>query len=244
MLANVIAATLLGGLGSLLCAAALGLRARPESLRRLIGFAAGVLLAVALLDILPEALARGISPSMLGSITLAGIVLLHLLERISLWCHRRSDPHAQAGARVSAIVVGDSMHNFVDGVLIAAAFATDTTLGWTATVAVVAHEIPQEIGDFLMLREAGLSRARALYLNGASSLASVAGGLAGYFALERMQQATPYLLAMAGGTFIYIAMADLLPLMRAELRHRAALAQSGAMALGIGLIVAGNQLAH
>lgn len=239
-----VAATLLGGLVSLLCAATLALRPRPEKLRRLIGFAAGVLLSAALLDILPEALASGVAPSTLGAVTLAGIFVLHLLERISLWRHRHPGLHAQASARVTAILVGDGVHNLVDGVLIAAAFATDSSLGWTATAAVVIHEVPQEIGDFLMLREAGLSRGRALVLNGASSLASVAGGLAGYFALERMQQATPYLLAMVGGTFIYIALADLLPLMRAEAGHHAALAQSGAMALGAGVVIAAMQMAN
>lgn len=244
MLANVVAATLIGGVCSLLVAALIAFRVPTQAVRSMIGFAAGVLLAAALLDIVPEALASGISPAAAGGAALTGIVLLHLMERISLWRHRHPGVHPQSVARVSAIVVGDGMHNFVDGVLIAAAFASDPLLGWTTTAAVVAHEIPQELGDFLLLRDAGLAKWEALLLNALSSLASVVGGLVGWAGVSRIEAAVPYLLALAGGTFIYIAMSDLMPIMRTEFGRRTAVVQSGAMLFGIGLIAAVSRLVH
>lgn len=235
-LLQVIAATLLGGVVSLLLAGAIGLRLPDAQLRRMIGFAAGVLLAAALLDLLPEALALGAPPASIGLALLGSVLVLHMAERVALWRHHHSPVHGPGSARVAAVVLGDGAHNFVDGVLIAAAFSTDSAVGWSTTFAVVAHEIPQEIGDFVLLRDAGLSRARALALNALSSLASVAGGVVGWLLIQSVQAVLPYLLGFAAGAFVYVALTDLLPMLRAAPDRGLALRQSGALLVGAGLM--------
>lgn len=185
----------------------------------MVSYAVGVMLAAAFLHLLPEAFMQAESIEGLFATILGGILAFFLLEKAALWRHRHEhgeerwhgagDGHGQRAGTL--ILIGDGFHNFVDGVLIAAAFLTDIRLGITATAAIVAHEIPQEIGDFMVLLNAGYTRRKALLLNLASSLAAVAGGVAGYFALDRAQFATPYVLALAAASFVYIAVADLIP---------------------------------
>jgi len=144
-------------------------------------------------------------------------------------------------AGYTLIVLGDSLHNFVDGVLIAAAFLTDSALGWTTAVAVIAHEVPQEVGDFMVLLDAGYTRRRALILNALSSLASVAGGVLGYFALHRTEDALPYILALAAAGFIYIAVADLIPNLHRRFAVKDALSQVALIVLGVAVVVLAGQ---
>jgi len=142
------------------------------------------------------------------------------------------------------VVIGDGFHNLVDGVLIASAFVVDSSVGIAATLAIVAHEVPQEVGDFMVLLDCGLSRAQALAMNFASSLASVVGGVAAYFALEDARQATPYVLALAAAGFIYIAVADLIPGLQRVANTRGTLWQVVLIAAGIATIAVPHALLH
>ena len=181
------------------------------------------------------------------AVLLAGLLGFFALERVALWRHAHDGCAAVAGepqGEVAAplILIGDAFHNFVDGLLIAAAFLADPMLGVTTTLAVVAHEIPQELGDFILLLNAGWSRRKAFLANAASSLTSVLGGLLGYFALDGAEQFLPYVLTIAAASFIYIAVADLLPLLH---RQRSGFAlQSALIALGVMVVPLVGQWVH
>lgn len=211
----------------------------------MVSFAVGAMLAVAFLDLLPEAFMQADSIEGLFATTLAGLLAFFLLEKAALWRHRHANGHQHTqgepgheyAPRVAALVViGDGFHNFVDGVLIASAFVTDAALGIAATLAIVTHEVPQEVGDFLVLLECGLSRAKALTMNVLSSLTAVAGGVAAYFALGEMQHMTPYVLALAAASFIYIAVADLIPGLHRVSDARSTVWQMALIAAGIATI--------
>jgi len=210
----VLGASQLIGLAGVGLAALATWRLSDALLRRCVAFAAGAMLATALLDILPEALAHAPAEAVLQTV-LFTILALFCLEKAALWRHAHATPQdttPQASRHLVWIVVaGDGLHNFVDGVLIAAAFAVDNSLGWVTTLAIVAHEIPQEIGDFLVLRHAGLSARRAFLLNLLSSGMAVVGGLTGYFLLSSLTDWLPYVLAGSAAGFLYIAIADLMP---------------------------------
>jgi zinc and cadmium transporter len=154
--------------------------------------------------------------------------------------HEHDHSHAHALSPTAAmILLGDGLHNFVDGVLIAAAFLTDPALGVATALAVVAHEIPQELGDFMVLLAAGYSRGKALLLNAVSGAAAVAGGVLGYFALQGAQHVIPYALALSAASFIYIAVADLVPeLHKARKRFSELLLQSTLIGAGILAVAA------
>lgn len=222
-LLSIIAACLLGGCVSLLLAALLAYRLPRHALGRMVAFAAGTMLAAALLDILPEAIALSSDHEPLFATLLAALVGFYLLERAALWRHAHpgADDHdheAPSEGSAWVVLLGDGVHNFVDGVLLAAAFLADPWLGVTTALAVIAHEIPQELGDFVLLLEVGWSRRKALWTNAASSLASVLGGVVGWLALDGMRGALPYALAVAAASFLYIAVADLMPLLHRR-RH-------------------------
>lgn len=238
MLLYILAACLVGGLISLLLAAALAFRLPSRGLSRLIAFAAGTMLAAALLDILPEALslAAGKNEAVLATV-LAGLIGFYLLERLALWRHAHPGEAGEPMAGAPwVILLGDGVHNFVDGVLIAAAFMADPWLGVTTTLAVALHEIPQELGDFVLLLAAGWSKRRALLANGLSSLASVLGGLVGWLAFDHAHAALPYALAVAAASFLYIAVADLLPMLHRQHRQDGFVAQSALLAAGLACI--------
>jgi zinc and cadmium transporter len=246
----ILAASVVGGtLSAGLAAASLALRASWVPM--LVSFAIGALLGAAFLEVIPHAFERG-APHEAASAILGGIFVFFVLEKLLLWrhCHTENcevhDPH-EAGSRGRAhdqgrsgllIVVGDSIHNFVDGLLIAAAFLQSTELGIITAVAIIAHEIPQEVGDFLILLHSGYTRARALAMNLLSSLATVIGGLIGYFALRAVAQWEATLLGIVAASMIYVAVADLIPGLhrRPELRDTAS--QVLLIALGIGAIAA------
>lgn len=243
LLLYIVGASVAGGALSLLGAALLTFRLPPSLLPRLVSFAAGVLLAAAFLNVLPEAFAQNADHAGLFAAILGGLIGFFLLEKLALWRHSHEqvvdDARGHAG---QLILVGDGVHNFADGIMIAAAFLTDPMLGLTTAVAVIAHEIPQEMGDFLILLNAGFSRAKALWLNLVSSLASVAGGVLGYFLLIMASALLPYILALAAASFIYIAVADLMPGMNKRWETRATLWQLGLIASGIGLVAGQHAL--
>ncbi len=235
----IVTACLLGGVLSLLLASLLAFRLPPGGLGRMVAFAAGTMLAAALLDILPEAFsaAEGQYEALFATV-LAALVGFYLLERPALWrhAHPEGDAHAHADptqGAARAVLLGDGVHNFVDGVLLAAAFLADPWLGVTTTLAVIAHEVPQELGDFVLLLSAGWSKRKALLANAASSFASFLGGVVGWLALDGAQGALPYALAVAAASFLYIAVADLMPLLHQRRRIDGFVPQTALMAAGL-----------
>jgi zinc and cadmium transporter len=239
----IVAASVAGGtLSAGLAAGALYVRATWVPM--LVSFAIGALLGAAFLEVIPHAFQTG-APHQVAMAILGGIFGFFILEKLLLWrhCHTENcevhDQHASAhdhGRSGLLIVVGDTIHNFVDGVLIAAAFLQSTELGIVAATAIIAHEIPQEVGDFLILLHSGYSRARALAINVLSSLATVVGGVVGYYALQLLDDIHPILLGVVAASMIYVAVADLIPGLhrRPELRDTAS--QALLIALGIGAI--------
>ncbi|MBM3344988.1 MAG: ZIP family metal transporter [Betaproteobacteria bacterium] len=243
-LLQIILATLAGGVLSMLAAALATLVLLERWLPRLVSFAVGAMLAAAFLDLLPEAVNAGLDVEEAGAVVLGGVMLFFVIEKLALWRHAHGVYHHEPAIRVSGpmVLVGDAVHNFVDGVLIAAAFLQSTELGTAATLAVIAHEVPQEAGDFMVLLHAGYTRRRALVLNALCSLASVVGGVLGYLLLLQMQAAVPYALAISAASFIYIAVADLIPDLHHNHGGRSAVSQLAMIAAGIGLILAGHLL--
>ncbi len=243
----IFAATLAGGVLSLLAAALFSFALLSRWLAPMVSYAAGVLLAAAFLHLMPEAFSQADSIEGLFAATLAGLLGFFLLEKASLWRHGHVHAGDSGGHRHRTgmlIVIGDGFHNFVDGILIAAAFLTDTALGIATTLAIIAHEIPQEVGDFMVLLHAGYSRRKALLLNFASSLMSIAGGVLGYFALDDARDATPYVLVLAAASFIYIAVADLIPEMHRRSDIRSSVVQIVFISAGIGTILVSHLLLH
>jgi len=246
----IIAATTFGGVLSALVAGLFLLLPegrRTAALPHLISFATGALLGAALLKLLPRAIeGAGLSNAhVVGLSLVGGIFAFFVLEKFVLWrhCHVADcDTHApQPDPRDRAsgvlILAGDAIHNALDGVLIAAAFLTDVRLGLVTTVAVIAHEIPQEVGDFAILLHSGMSRARAFALNLLTSLTSVVGGVIAYFALGQAMQLLPYALAVAAASFLYVAVADLIPGLHRRVEPLASLQQIALIAVGIAVIV-------
>jgi len=239
----ILVASVAGGtLSAGLAAASLALRATWVPM--LVSFAIGALLGAAFLEIIPHAFEAGEAHEVAAAI-LGGIFAFFVLEKLLLWrhCHTENcevhDPHASAhdhGRSGALIVVGDTVHNFVDGVLIAAAFLQSIELGIVTAVAIIAHEIPQEVGDFLILLHSGYTRLRALVMNLLSSLATVVGGVIGYFGLQFFAELEATLLGIVAASMIYVAVADLIPGLhrRPELRDTAS--QALLIALGIGAI--------
>ncbi len=241
----ILAASVVGGALSV-GLAAVSMLLRASWIPMLVSFAIGALLGAAFLEIIPHAFEHGDAHEAAGAI-LGGIFVFFVLEKLLLWrhCHTEHcevhDPHAaphDRGRSGALIIVGDTIHNFLDGLLIAAAFLQSTELGVIAAVAIIAHEIPQEVGDFLILLHSGYTRAKALAMNLLSSLATVIGGVIGYFALQAVQQFEAMLLGFVAASMIYVAVADLIPGLhrRPELRDTAF--QALLIALGIGAIAA------
>jgi zinc and cadmium transporter len=246
-LAYILIATLAGGLLSVLIAAALTRSVLARVVRHLVSLSTGILLGTALLDILPEAFEGNASPHNLFLTLLCGLLFFFLLEKAELYRHghhHEGDDHhhhhgfdqAQAGRGGWSVLLGDSIHNFCDGLIIAAAFLADTRLGVVTSMAIIAHEIPQEVGDYIVLLNAGLSRARALAYNAISGLAAVFGGVLGYFLVGPWTELFPYLLVVAASSFIYVAVADLIPQLQHRLSLRDTVAQLAWMAAGLGMI--------
>jgi zinc and cadmium transporter len=212
-LAIAVGLSLLGGLGGFLVASGVLLfseSARARIVPWLVSYAVGALLGVALLAILPEAL-EALPSTRVFATLLAGILLFFVLEKLVLWRHCHTHDCEVHGNAASVVVIGDAFHNFVDGAVIAAAVMTSVPLGISTAIAVAAHEIPQEVGDFAILLHAGYSRSRALILNAASALAGTVGALLAVLFLDLTPRLLPYCLALAAASFLYVAMADLIP---------------------------------
>ncbi len=206
-----------------------------SALPRLISFSTGTLLGTALLGMVPHA-AEALPASTIATAILAGVVTFFILEKLLVWrhCHKHDcDVHASSGP---LLLVGDAFHNFVDGVVIAGAFLSSVPLGITVALSTIAHEVPQELGEFVVYLRSGYSRRRALLLNSVSSLTSLLGGLLGYFFLSQMRGIGPYLLAFAAAGFLYVALADLIPAQRGKSSFTLTLLDLLLVSLGIGVI--------
>ena len=205
--------SLVGGLGGLLVASGVLLvndSARARLIPWLVSYAVGALLGVSTLAILPSALEQLPATRVLGTLLL-GILLFFLLEKLVLWRHCHTHDCEVHDGAVFPVLVGDAFHNFVDGAVVAAAVLTSVPLGISTALAVAAHEIPQEVGDFAILLHAGYSRRRALMLNVLSAGASGLGAIAACISFDLVPRMLPYFLALAAASFLYVAMADLIP---------------------------------
>jgi len=264
LLAWILIFTTLGGVLSAL-AASLFLVAsesvRARVLPHLVSFATGALLSAALLGLLPHAIetAGAQNTHAVGLTLLIGLLIFFVLEKMVLWrhCHQEvceghippshghdHDHRNRAAASASLILIGDGFHNVLDGVLIAAAFMTDVHLGIVTAIAVFTHEIPQEVGDLAILLHGGMSRLRALTLNLLTSLTSVLGGLFAYVALKQVTQVLPYAIALAASSFLYIAVADLIPGLHRRVDPNSGVKQFVFIVLGVTVIYVGHTLAH
>jgi len=225
---------------------------RNALLPHLVSFATGALLGAALLALLPHAIESGAGTHGIGIALAGGIIAFFMLEKMVLWRHCHVDaceahgPSDQHRARASATLIlwGDAFHNILDGVLIAAAFMTNPHLGVVTTIAVFAHEIPQEVGDLAILLNGGMSRARALVLNVAVSLASVAGAIVAWYLMAEALYVLPYALAIAAASFLYVAVADLIPGLHRRVDARTSIQQVALIALGILVIGLSHEFAH
>ena len=248
---------LLGGLLSVLAAALFLVLSEPlrnHVLPHLVSFATGTLLGAAFLGLLPHALDTVVSTDVhiIPMTVLLGLLGFFLLEKMVLWRHCHAD-HCEVHApdqksrehsTGAMILVGDGLHNFLDGILIAAAFLTDIHLGVVTSVAVAAHEIPQEVGDFAVLLHSGFSRKRAFLYNILTSLTTVVGGVLAWFALQYVEAVLPFVLAIAASSFIYIAVADLIPTLHQRVEGSATFQQITLIAAGILLIYAAHSTLH
>lgn len=205
--------SLAGSLGGLLAAAFLLLlpaATRTRLVPPLVGYAVGALLGVALMELLPEAITLTPARRVFGTL-LAGILFFFVLEKFLLWRHCHSDSCAVHGSSATMVLIGGAVHNFIDGAMIGAALVTSVTLGVSAAVAVAAHEVPHEIGDFAVLLHAGYSRRRALALNILCGLASAVGAAGAVLLVDVVPDLLPYMLALASASFLYVALSDLVP---------------------------------
>ncbi len=268
LLVLIIIFTAVGGVLSVMAAAVFLLlpeQRRKAALPHGISFAIGALLAVAFWGLIPEAFEK-VKPEqfqMLSGTILAGILGFFTLEKLLIWrhchsgsceahgdgddhdhTHSHSHSHSNAKSAGSLIILGDSIHNFVDGILIAAAFLTDVQLGIVTSLAVAAHEIPQEVGDFAILLDSGYSRGKALFYNMLASLTTVLGGILAYFSLEDLHSSLPFFLALAASSFIYIAVADLIPTLHKKTDIKTSIQQIALIAAGVFLICYLHDIAH
>ncbi len=256
----IIVATLAGGVLSALAAALFAARASAAQVPMLVSYAVGALLGAAFIEVLPHAFEQSENINATAATVLFGILAFFVLEKLVLWrhCHveecEAHDPHEthghghghghDHGRSGLMILIGDTFHNFVDGVLIAAAFMADIELGIVTAIAIIAHEVPQEVGDFLILLHSGYSKRSALLLNMLASAAMVLGGVLAWFTLQAMQALVTPLLALAASSMLYVAVADLIPGLHKRPEIAATVQQVALIGLGIATIWAVGAWAH
>ena len=209
---------------------------RAKLIPWLVSYAVGALLGISMMGLLPESL-ESLPAARVFATLLGGILLFFILEKLVLWRHCHTHDCEVHESTVASVMIGDTFHNFVDGAVIAAAVLTSVPLGVSTAVAVAAHEIPQEIGDFAILLHAGYSRRKALLLNVLSALASAAGAIAAFMAFDIVPRTLPYFLVLAASSFLYVAMADLIPGLHRGRTDASSLRQIILIALGIATMV-------
>ncbi len=267
ILLAILLGTIAAGVGSVWLAALLSLAMLARYTQHMLSLAAGALMATAFMHLLPEAFESEAGAHELFALLLGGLVFFFLLDKAELWHHgheHHRDGHAHAHdheahgeahahhhhhrdePRVGGwtVLAGDSVHAFGDGILIASAFMADMRLGMIASLAVLAHEVPHHMGDLVVLRQtSGTSRAALLKVSLAGTVTAL-GGLVGYFLLTRLQDYLPYFLVAASSSFVYVALADLIPQLQKRLPLRATVAQVAWLLAGIGLVTLVSGLAH
>ena len=261
ILVAIVLATLAAGIGSVWLAALLGFAALGRYTQHLLSLAAGALLATAFMHLLPEAFESQVPVKALFATLLVGVLFFFLLDKAELWHHGHehhhdashhhhhghAHPHAHGkpAAGAWAVLTGDSVHCFGDGILIASAFVADFRLGLIAAVSVLAHEVPHHMGDLIVLRQSsGNDRRAALVKVTLAGAVTMLGGLAGYFLVEQLHDYLPYFLAVASSSFIYVALADLIPQLQKRLSARETAAQVAWLLLGMGLVTAVSSVFH
>ncbi len=264
-LLTIIFATLCAGVGSVWIAGALTYGVLARFTQHLLSLAAGALLATAFMHLLPEAFESQAGAQALFGTLLAGLIFFFLLDKAQLYhhghehahndSHAHEHDHAHAAGHTHdvkhnhasggwAVLLGDSVHCFGDGILIAAAFMADIKLGLAATVAVLVHEVPHHMGDLVALRQAQQSATQAMVKLSAAGAVTVLGGVLGYVLVDQLQSALPYLLVIASSSFMYVALADLIPQLQKRLSLRETVAQVAWLAVGMALVVASTAVAH
>jgi zinc and cadmium transporter len=273
ILIAILFATLAAGIGSVWLAAVLmrlgwrdsatGAVARGPGEQHLLSLAAGALLSTAFMHLLPEALESGQGAQPLFATLLVGLVFFFVLDKAELWHHGHEHHHAsEAGEHAHdghahhhehvhthrsggwAVLTGDSVHCFGDGILIASAFAADPHLGLVAALAVLAHEVPHHIGDLAVLRQTSSSRRAALAKVSLAGAVTPLGGVAGWWLVDQLAGYLPFFLVVASSSFIYVALADLIPQLQKRLGARETLAQIVWLLVGIVLVAGVSALAH
>jgi zinc and cadmium transporter len=258
--------TLVAGLGSVLLAAWLTFGVLSRYTQHLLSLAAGALLATAFMHLLPEAVNSSAGANELFAVLLACLVFFFILDKAELYHHGHEHhhgghAHAPAGPNATdhhhsdshshnhaaggwSVLAGDSVHCFGDGVLIASAFIADFRLGVVASLAVLAHEIPHHMGDMVVLKRTERGFSPALIKLCSAGAVTVLGGLAGYLLVAQLENLLPYMLVIASGSFIYVALADLIPQLQKRLSMRETMAQLAWLGVGIALVTVVSGLAH
>ena len=258
ILIAIVTGTLLAGIGSVWLAALLSFGVLARYTQHMLSLAAGALLATAFMHLLPEAFESQVGAHDLFVTLLIGLVFFFLLDKAELWHHGHEHHHAHehqdhnhnhheghnAKAGTWAVLTGDSVHCFGDGVLIASAFMADMRLGVIASLAVLAHEVPHHMGDLMVLRSATSNRRAALIKVSLAGAVTALGGLVGFWLVEQLQDYLPYFLVVASSSFVYVALADLIPQLQKRLSARETAAQIGWLLVGIALVTWVSGLAH
>ena len=247
-LLSILLATTIAGVLSISAAAVFSFSLLSKAVERMVSLSVGIMLSTSLLHALPEAFESDADTHALFATLLGGLLAFFLLEKLAILRHSHhyeGDGHLhehghdkhEAGKSGWMILVGDGLHNFTDGILVAAAFLADPSLGLITALAIIAHEIPQEIGDFIVLLNAGFTRARAYVYNLLCSLMAVLGGVLGYLTLDRATNLIPYVLVFASSGFIYIAVSDLMPQMQRRATLRETIPQVILIAVGVAIVL-------
>ena len=265
LLTAILIGTLLAGIGSVWLAAVLSFGVLARYTQHMLSLAAGALLATAFMHLLPEAFESQAGAQDLFMTLLGGLVFFFLLDKAELWhhghehhhghdhaqrhshghSHDHNHGHAQAPvAGTWAVLTGDSVHCFGDGVLIASAFVADLRLGVIAALAVLAHEVPHHMGDLMVLRQSSSNRQAALLKVSLAGAVTMLGGLLGYWLVDQLHDYLPYFLVVASSSFAYVALADLIPQLQKQLSARQTAAQIIWLFTGMGLVTLVSGLAH
>ncbi|MES2362161.1 MAG: ZIP family metal transporter [Pseudomonadota bacterium] len=253
--------TLAAGIGSVWLAAVLSFGMLARYTQHMLSLAAGALLATAFMHLLPEAFESQVTPQALFATLLAGLVFFFLLDKAELWHHGHehhdgghghgadhghSHAHHDHGAKSGgwAVLAGDSVHAFGDGILIASAFMADLRLGVVAALAVLVHEVPHHMGDLVVLRQTSNNRRAALVKVTLAGAVTALGGIVGYVLVDQLFAYLPFFLIIASSSFIYVALADLIPQLQKRASARETAAQIAWLAIGIGLVTLISTVVH
>jgi zinc and cadmium transporter len=264
ILLAIVAGTLVAGIGSVWLAAALSFGALARYTQHMLSLAAGALLATAFMHLLPEAFESAAGAHALFMVLLAGLIFFFLLDKAELWHHGHEHHHGAHGSESSkhhhaphthlsghskpagswAVLTGDSVHCFGDGVMIASAFVADIRLGAIASLAVLAHEVPHHMGDLLVLRSTSSNKQAALLKVSMAGAVTALGGVVGFWLVDQLQDYLPYFLTVASSSFIYVALADLIPQLQKRLAARETAAQIAWLGVGVGMVALMSSLGH